>query len=129
MATTYTVTYGLASPTGTLSRPLSFSGSSVTELSETVANGQTDDDIVIAIDVSAVKAFYMVSSAAVTVETNATDASGGDTLTLVAGQPYVWHTGSYDSFLLTNDVTVMYITNASGSSADIEIRVIQDATP
>lgn len=128
MATTHTVKYGLTTPSGELSKPLSFSGSSATEISESVATAQTDADIVIAIDVSAVKAFFIVSSAAITVETN-DGSSPDDTLTLVAGQPYIWHTGSYDSFLLTTDVTVLYITNASGSTADIEIRVLQDATP
>jgi hypothetical protein len=100
----------------------------VTELSESVATASTDTLIAVSIDVSAVKAFYLVSSAAITVETNSGSAAD-DTLSLVAGQPYVWHTGSYDTFLLGTDVTGLYITNASGSTAAIELRVIQDATP
>lgn len=128
MATSYTVEYGISALSGSISNSLSFSGSSATEVSESIPTASTDADIVIAIDVSAVKAFFIVSSAAITVETN-DGSSPDDTLTLVAGQPYIWHTGSYDSFLLTADVTVLYITNASGSTADIEIRVLQDATP
>lgn len=128
MATNYGVTYAVSTPSGALSRGLSFSGSSATEVSESVPTASTDAGIVIAIDVSAVKAFYIVSSAAITVETN-DGSSPDDTLNLLAGQPYVWHTGSYDSFLLTADVTVLYITNASGATANIEIRVLQDATP
>lgn len=125
----YTITPTLVGTSGSLSPSLSFSGSSLLEIEETVANGATDDDIVLAIDVSAVKLFYIVSDQAVTVETNATDATGGNTLSLVANQPYFWHTGSYDTFKLTADVTIAYITNASGSSATIKIRCIQDATP
>lgn len=128
MATSYGVTYALAAPSGTVSRSLSFSASAVTELSESVATASTDTLISVSIDVSAVKAFYLVSSAAITVETNSGSAAD-DTLSLVAGQPYVWHTGSYDTFLLGTDVTGLYITNASGSTAAIELRVIQDATP
>lgn len=125
----YTIQPTLIGASASLSPQLSFSGSSILEIDESISTGVTDDDIVLAIDVSAVKLFYIVSDAAVTVETNATDATGGNTLTLVANQPYFWHTGSYDTFKLTADVTIAYITNASGSTANLKIRVIQDATP
>lgn len=111
-----------------LSNTISVTGSSKTEISESIANSQTDADIVVAIDVSAVKAFYIRSSQDVTVETN-DGSSPDDTLSLLANRPYIWDEDDYDSFLLTADVTVLYITNASGSTADIEIRVLQDATP
>lgn len=128
MAFSHTYTQALQTPSGLLTRSNSYSASQSVEVSESIANGQTDADIVVAIDVSAVKSFYIVSSAAVTIETN-DGSSPDDTLGLAAGVPYVWNTGSEDSFLLTADVTVLYVTNASGSSADIELRCIQDATP
>lgn len=129
MAFSHIVTQSVQTPSGLISSQKTYTGSGVVEFEETVANSATDDDIVVAIDYSAVKSFYIVSSAAVTLETNATDATGGDTIALAAGVPYVWNTGSLDTFLLTNDVTVIYVTNASGSSALIKMSCIMDVTP
>ena len=83
---------------------------------ESVADAATDAEITISIDVSAVKAFLVISSQNVTLETN----SGGapvDTITLLAGKPYVFVTGDYNAFLLGTDVTAFFITNASGAAA------------
>lgn len=118
----------ITTPSGSLSPSKSYSASSNVELSETVANGQTNLQINVALDVSAVKSFYLYSSVAVTFETN-DGSSPDDTIALKAGVPYIWNTDSYDSFLLGTDVTAIFITNASGSSASIELRAIQDATP
>ena len=128
MAFSHTVSYSVAASSGTLQRSKSYSGSGQVEISESVADSETDYDIAVAIDVSAVQSFYIVSDQAVTVETN-DGSSPDDTIALVAGVPYVWNTDSYDSFLLTADVTVIYVTNASGATANIEIRCVQDATP
>ena len=128
MAFSHTVSYSVAASSGTLSRSKSYTGSSQVEVSESVADSETDYDIVVAIDVSAVKSFYIVSDQTVTVETNS-GSEADDTLSLVAGVPYVWNTDSYDSFQLGTDVTVLYVTNASGSTANIELRCVMDATP
>ena len=96
---------------------------------ETVADGQTDQVIQISIDVSAVKAFILISDQAVTIETNAVDATGGNTIVLVANKPYIFVVNDYVAFLLTLDVTVFYVTNASGSTATISCQGIYDATP
>lgn len=97
-------------------------------VSESIATAQTDFNITVAIDVSAVKSFYMVSDKAVTVETNDGSAPD-DTIVLVADIPYIWTTNSYDTFLLTADVTSLKITNASGSTATLKIEAIIDASP
>jgi hypothetical protein len=93
-----------------------------------VADSESDYEILIAIDVSTVKSIYIVSDQDVTLETN----DGGtpvDTISLKANVPYVWHTDSYDTLQLTTDVTAFYITNASGSTANIKTRVLEDSTP
>lgn len=128
MAFSHTTAINLASASGTLERTKAYSGSSETNLSESVVTASTDLAITCAIDVSAVKSFYVVSDQAVTLETNS-GSSPTNTLTLVAGVPYQWNTDSYNTFKLTGDVTVIYVTNASGSTAAIELRCIQDATP
>lgn len=95
-----------------------------------VANGQTDKLVSFGgVDVSQVVAFFIKSTAAVTIETNANDATGGDTLVLPANTPYIWYTGKEDDFVFTNDIERLYVTNASGSAATITIVSVQDSTP
>lgn len=123
----FTVTRSMATPSGTVSKNTTYTGASLTEIDESIAVG-TDTAIACAIDVSAVKAFWISSDAAVTIETNSGSAAD-DTLSLVANVPYVWHTSDYNAFLLGTDVTVLYVTNASGGAATISLRVLQDPTP
>jgi hypothetical protein len=95
---------------------------------ETVADAQTDYEINFDLDVSACKSFYLLSDQDVTFETNS-GAAPADTISLRANEPYVWHANAYDSFLLTTDVTSVFITNASGSTATIHCVALFDATP
>ena len=96
---------------------------------ETIADSETDYQINFDLDVSACTSFYLVSDQDITLETNAVDATGGNTLALIADEPYIWHTSSLDSFLLDTDVTTTYWTNASGSSATVYCVALFDATP
>lgn len=100
----------------------------ITDLS--VANGATDTQIALGgVDVSQVVSVWMHSTKAITIETNATDATGGNTITLVADVPLSWCTGAPFTNPLTQDITTAYVTNASGAAATINIRIVQDATP
>jgi hypothetical protein len=105
-----------------------YTGSAHVGIRETVANGQTDKQINVAIDVSAVKSIIIKSTQDVTLETNSGSAAD-DTINLLANVPYIWNTDSYDAFLLGTDVTALFITNASGASADISVDAVLDATP
>lgn len=112
-----------------LSASNSYSGTGESNIvDETVADSVTDQEITITIDVSAIQSIYILSDQALTVETN----NGGapvDTITLVANTPYIWHTGSYFTNLLATDVTALFLTNASGSTATFNLRCVYDSTP
>jgi hypothetical protein len=96
---------------------------------ETVATAETDYEINFDLDVSACKSFYLESDQDVTFETNS-GSSADNTIALRANEPYVWHANSYDSFLLTVDVTTsVFVTNASGSTATIYCVALYDVTP
>lgn len=95
---------------------------------ESVPDSTTDQAVNIALDVSAIASIYIVSTQALTIETNSATVPD-NTITLVANVPYIWHTGSYFTNLLTVDVTVLYLTNASGAAATFNLRCVQDATP
>ncbi len=79
----------------------------------------TDVNLAFDLDVSKCISFYLESSLAVQIETNAIDAAGGNTLNLIANEPYIWHTNSDDTFLLTLDVSTIYVTNAAGATATL----------
>lgn len=129
MAFTHTNTRSVRDDGGrTIERSSTYSGGASVDIAETIVTASTDFLINIAIDVSAVKSFYIVSDVAVTVETNSGSAAD-NTLVLKAGVPYQWDTDSYDTFKLTADVTKIYVTNVSGSTSNLFIKCIQDPTP
>jgi len=97
-------------------------------LDVTVPDESSDMLVNFALDVSQIKAIYIVADQDVTLETN-DSGSPDDTISLAAGVPYVWTTDSYDSCLLTADITKLYFTNASGSEATVQLEVVHDATP
>lgn len=111
-----------------LTKTESPSGSAYASFKETIADGQTDKQVTLAVDVSATKMFYIVSDQDITLETNS-GSTPDDTISLKAGKPYVFVDADYNSFLLGTDVTALFFTNASGSSATVECHVITDATP
>jgi len=97
-------------------------------LSESIPDESTDLEVVFPLDVSAIKAIFIKSDQDITIETN-DGSSPDDTLTLTADCPYIWHENSEYTNLLTADVTSLFVTNASGAAATLEIEAIVDATP
>lgn len=105
-----------------------YSGGGRSTLDTTVADSVSDQLAVISIDVSVIQSIIILSTQNLTLETN----SGGspiDTIALKANVPYVWNTDQYFTNTLDTDVTAMYLTNASGSSADFKLECIYDDTP
>jgi hypothetical protein len=93
-----------------------------------VANAVTNGEHILPINVSQVKSFFIVSDKDVLIETN-DGTTPDDTLTLLAGIPYEWYEGSAATFELGTDVTSIFITNASGATARIQLEFIYDPTP
>lgn len=99
-------------------------------LDETAVGSGTNGgvtEIAVAIDVSAVKSFWVKASAALTLESNSSSAAD-DTIVLKAGIPYRWNSDSYDSFLLGTDVTSLFFTNASATACTVSCGFVYDAT-
>lgn len=100
-------------------------------VSISIADGLTDKLVAWAIDISQLKALHIQSDQDITIETNnpaGTSAAADDTLTLLANQPISWQTGDVMDHPFTADITQIYVTNASGSAAQLEIRALVDAT-
>lgn len=97
-----------------------------------IPDGTTDLLVSLAVDITVLKALFIGSDQDITIETNQAGGSSGapdDTLTLPANQPVSWQENDVMTCPLTVDVTQIYVTNASGSTANLEIRTLEDATP
>lgn len=102
--------------------------------SYSVADSQTDEQHAIDLDVSTIKSLYIVSTQVVTLEWN--DASGTQgALALLANEPVLWWNtqvtdgGNTLNPVGTADITDFYVTNASGSTAEINVEIVYDASP
>jgi len=129
MPITHTLEYQWRSSNGSNdTQPVTKSGDGETILQLAIADGVTDQLVTIAIDLSELESLYILSDQAVTIETN-NGAAPADTFSMLADTPLVWHSTDYHANPLSVDVAALYITNASGSTANIDIRVLQDTTP
>lgn len=127
MSFSHTITRKVATGTGsTITKTISKTAGLEANVSESIPANQTNLQLTYTLDVSAVKSFFMVADVAMIVETNS-GSSPTNTITLVADQPYEWITGDYATFLLTGDVTALFITNTT--AGELEIRCIVDPTP
>ena len=106
----------------------SYTDSAETRIDEAVTDSQTDIPIALVQDVSETAIVYIVSDQAVTLEFN-NSTTGVPEIVLLAGVPYVWHTNSYFTDLLATDITALFVTNASGSTANVKVRFLYDSTP
>jgi len=94
-------------------------------LTSTQANKEAD----INLDVSAMGSLFISSDVACVVRTNATGTSADNTLTLAAGYPLEWYSGSGIANPLTADVTQVFVTNLATTTGTVQIRTLQDNTP
>lgn len=125
MAFTHTIQRNWVGNGTSKTSSVDYSGDTQVSLDASVPDSQPDTEEVIAFSVASNKlqSIYIHSDQAITVEFNTT-AGGGGSITLVANTPYIWHTGSYFTNLITADVTTTYWTNASGSTANIRMEVV-----
>ncbi len=117
-----------------INKSITITDESILDLSFDVADGQTDEEHVIAVDVSAAKSVYVVSDQAIAVEWNDNVGTQGD-LSLLANEPVIWWStqvtdgGNTLNPLSNTDITTTFWTNASGSTANINFQVVTDASP
>lgn len=104
-------------------------GSAEANIDETISADATNQQINVAIDVSALKSIFIVCSKNALIETNSGSAPD-DTITLLAGVPFRWtNTSPFASpFDSAVDVTAIFVT-AAGASGTLQMYVLQDATP
>lgn len=127
MAFTHTIGRNWASGSRSIEAANGYSGDAQESLDVNVADSETDFEVAFQLDVSQIQAIYIKSDQDLILETN----SGGspvDTLALLAGKPYVWTADDLWVNLLTTDITALFLTNASGSTARFQLEVVSDPT-
>ncbi len=92
------------------------------------ADDAADQQVALALDVSAIKALLLLSDQDLTVETN-DDAAPDDTLSLTGGVPLLWYEGCGYDCPLSVDVTDLYLTAAGGAAGTLKVQALQDSTP
>jgi len=115
---------------GLISKSVTVTADAESNLDVAVPDSSTDLEVAYELDVSVLKSFYLVSDQDVTIETN-DGTTPSDVFTLVAGEPLVWWTGSPlpNPFASEADVAALFVTNASGATANLQLRSLQDPTP
>lgn len=111
-----------------INAPKTYSGAAQQSLDESIPDSSTDLLVAFSLDVSAIKSIYILSDKAMTLETN-NGTTPDDTISLLAGVPYIWNTDSYDTNKLTTDITALYMTTGSVGVAQFQLEVVTDPTP
>lgn len=111
-----------------ISKTTAYSADSQIQVDLAVANGGTNIEHVVAFDKDSLQAIYLVSDQNVTLKTNSSG-SPADTISLLANVPFIWADDGYIAVPFSADVTKFYWTNASGTTANIQGKILWDATP
>jgi hypothetical protein len=124
MSITHTFTFGHSGGSTSLSDSVAVTGELATEANIALAGSTTDQQENIAFNHTNLRGIYIKSDVTVTLETNATDATGGNTITVTAGKPFIWYLACGLTNPFTSAVTTTYWTNATGGAATIYMRTL-----
>lgn len=124
MSITHKFDFGHSGGSEILADSVSLTGELATEANIAIPANTTDQQENIAFNHTNLQAIYIKSDVAVTLETNATNATGGNTITIAAGKPFIWYSGCGLTNPFTSAVTTTYWTNATGGAANIFMRTL-----
>jgi hypothetical protein len=96
-------------------------------LNESIPGESTDLAVALAFAYAKLQAILLVSDQALTLEFN-NSTTGVPTITMAAGVPFLWFVGSNLDNPFTENVTVLYVTNAGSAAALLEGILIVDPT-
>ena len=117
MAITHTITRGWAGQNGSPINPAgaSFTGSEELNFTLNLAGGATNTQFNLVFAKASLQSIFIYTDAEnVTLKTNSSGAPQ-DTLTITAGEPWVWDVNSGITNPFAGNVTAGYVTNSSGS--------------
>lgn len=128
MSFSQTETYQIGGAGVNITRSKTYTGEGYTSL-DVSAPIASDTEYVFALDISQIISLFFVSDQNVTLEFNDNVGAGG-TIALVANVPYIENSDFYfAASLITANTTLVFITNASGAVASVQLSVLHDPTP
>lgn len=128
MPFTHSITRSYGTGGRTIAATTSYTGDVVASLN--VAIPTASDGLLVPFSMErgqGIVSMVIMSDQAMVVYTNADAGGATDTITLLANVPYIWHTDWYDTCLITADITALYVDQASGSTATLQIEILSDA--
>jgi hypothetical protein len=112
----------------TLNKEVTLAADGENNRTATIPQGTTQE-VAFAAVVANLVALYIVSSLALTLKTNSSEAPDEE-IELEADQPLVWYEGCGADCPFQTDITALFATLAAGDTdATLEIRALLDTTP
>jgi len=129
MPATHTVTFSWSNGTSQgLNGEITKSGGNEHNIvGESIPDGSTDLEVIWTCDVSALLLLYMLADQDLTIKTNSSG-SPDATINLKKDEAETFFEGGANP-LGSTDVTSIFVTNASGTDATLDIRSLVDPTP
>ncbi len=127
---TQTITYTYsASNDANLSGSIAQTGDGSFSLTIALPTPTTNQEVDVSWTNTNLKSLFMLSDQTVTVKSNSSGAPD-NTVTVTANVPAVFQasSGQTNPFLAAN-VVKLYVTNASGTAATLQLRILVDSTP
>lgn len=107
----------------------SFDVGGVVEVNEIIPDGSTNLQLFVSLAAGALMLFsIVVSGGALTIKTNSSSVPD-DTFTILPGEPFHWTSDDGIDEPLDASITSLFVTNASGAAARLEIQAASDVTP
>jgi hypothetical protein len=122
-----TLGINVATTEGTLTFSQAFEGDLKTVLALTVPDESTDLEVPINVPIANLQFLVISSDKDITFKTNSDSAPDFEN-ELLPNQPYIWYANAYDDNKIEDDITSVFITNASGAAATVSVRALIEAT-
>lgn len=124
MAVSHTFSFAHTGGSTPLADGVTITGEIAHEGSIALPANTTDQQEAIAFSHTNLRGIYIKSDVTISLETNATDHTGGQIFTITAGVPFEWNYQSGVTNPFTAAVTTCYFTNATAGAASVFIRVL-----
>ena len=108
---------------GSFKQSVKLTGAKEVDFDFTVAGGVVNQQFSLALTKAAVQVIYIFCDQNVTIKTNSTS-TPQDTITITAGNPFLWSAGSGIANPLVGDVTTAYVSNPGSTVGNLTIRCL-----
>lgn len=125
MSITHTITYGWSGGSGpSISQAVNLTGSEELNFSFSLAGNTTNQQEALAFTKTLLQSIFIYSDTQdITIKTNSTG-SPQDTITVLAGDPFVWQADSGITNPFGGNVTTAYFTNAAGTATNVVVKTL-----